>query len=442
MSGVARKNFDLSAALGELERACLARNPRSRARHEAACRALPGGNTRSVLHYAPLPLAMARGEGCYLWDLDGHRYVDFLCEYSAGLYGHSHPLIAAAVERALADGIVLGAPNLYEGPLAEALSARFPSLGRVRFCNSGSEANLMALGAARAITGRSKVLAFREAYHGGFLMLAGGGAPLNVPIPIVLGEYNDAEGTLALIERERADLAAVIVEPMLAAGGCIPAERGFLEALRAATERHGIVLVFDEVVTSRLAPAGLQGELGVVPDMTTLGKYVGGGLPAGAFGGRESIMARFDPGRPDAFFHAGTFNNNVLTMAAGLAGLTQIYTAEAAETLNARGERLRERLNALLGARGAPCLVTGRGSVMNLHFVGEAAAGGVRTPRDLEPRRPDLQRLLHLALLERGHYLAARGLIALSLPMSEKEMDGLCEAVEGVLNEYSSVVGS
>ena len=168
----------------------------------------------------------------------------------------------------------------------------------------------------------------------------------------MLADYNDTEADPGRHRGPGRPLAAVILEPMLGGGGCIPAEPGFLHALRAATDRHGIVLIFDEVMTSRLAPGGLQAEVGVTPDLTTLGKYVGGGMSFGAFGGHAELMARFDPRRPDALPHAGTFNNNVLTMAAGIAALTEVYTPDGAAALNARGEALRERLNALAGQAG------------------------------------------------------------------------------------------
>ena len=410
---------------------------KSRARHEAARSALPGGNTRGVLYYPPFPLAIARGEGAYLWDFDGHRYVDFLCEYTAGLCGHTDPTIRAAVEKALRDGILMGAPNAYEARFAEAVVARFPSIERVRFCNSGTEANLYALGAARAVTGREKILAFDGSYHGGVLSFDHRRSPMNVPFPMVFGTYNDSEGTRALIERHRHELAAVILEPVWA-GGYLPAEPAFVQALREATERHGIVLVFDEVITSRLGPNGAQGLLGVTPDMTALGKWVGGGLTFGAFGGRADIMDRFDPSRADALPHSGTFNNNVLTMAAGLAALTEVFTPEAAVAINQRGDALRERLNAAIRARGRAMQVTGRGSVMGVHFADRP----LREPADVPGDGLRLGHLMHLDMLSRDQYTARWRGIALSLPMGEAEIDGLVVAFEGFLDDYGSLLDS
>jgi glutamate-1-semialdehyde 2,1-aminomutase len=437
MSMQAAANVTLEAALAEAEEHYVAANPKSLAHHTKARATMPGGNTRTVLHYSPFPLAIARGEGARLWDIDGHEYTDFLGEYSAGLYGHSNPTIVAAVSEALAQGIVLCAPNQYETELAQAVCARFPNIELVRFCNSGTEANLMALSTARAVTGREGIMVFDGAYHGGVFVYGHGGSPINAPFPTVVAPFNDAERTLALIEEHGEGLAAVIVEPMMGAGGCLPAEPDFMRALRQATERHGIVLIFDEVMTSRLAPGGAQQTLGIAPDMTTLGKYIGGGLSFGAFGGRADIMARFDPARADAFPHAGTFNNNVLTMNAGLAGLTEVFTPEACEALNASGERLRGRLNDLAERHGLPLQVTGVGSLLGIHFN----PGPVRTPEDCERDDGDAHALFHLDMLARGQYLARRGYMALMLPLTEADHDGLIAAVDEFLTVRAPVLG-
>lgn len=430
-----RVNVDLSSALDEAEARFRDANPKSLARYREAGSSMPGGNTRTVLHYPPFPLAWAKGDGATLTDLDGHAYTDFLGEYTAGLYGHSNPAIQAAIRKALADGIALGGPNRYEAGLASEICRRFPSLELVRFCNSGTEANLFALSAARAVTGKSKILAFDGGYHGGVFYYGLARSAINAPFPMVFARYNDAAGAAAMIAAEAKDLAAVIVEPMQGAGGCIPGEPAFLRALRDACDAHGVVLIFDEVMTSRLAPGGRQQLLGLTPDMTTLGKYLGGGLSFGAFGGARRIMERFDPSRPDAIAHAGTFNNNVLSMAAGLTGITEVLTADALAALNKRGEDLRERLNGLAAARGLPVQATGCGSMINLHFH----RGPITCVQDYQAdaptmqRRSQLVRLLHLDLLAAGHYLAARGFMALSLPITDADCDRLVAAVDEFL---------
>jgi glutamate-1-semialdehyde 2,1-aminomutase len=423
MSG--RTNVDLDAALSEAVELYAARNPRSREQHELACAAMPGGNTRTVLHYAPFPLSMAKGEGARLWDVDGHEYVDFLSEYTAGVYGHSHPAIREAVEEALATGINLGAQNAAEREFAAAVCARFPSIEMVRFTNSGTEANLLALGAARAVTGRDRIMVFEGGYHGGVLGFRGMPSRVNAPFDVVIAPYNDTEGTRALATAHAAELAAIIVEPMFGTSGCIPAERGFLAALRDLADETGALLVFDEVMTSRLAPGGLQEVHGITPDLTTLGKYVGGGMSFGAFGGRAAVMERFDPRRGDVLAHAGTFNNNQLTMRAGIAGL-RVYTPERCRALNAFGDALRGRLNGVARSRGLPMQVTGIGSMMMVHMTG----GPLRNARDAARHEARLGDLLFFDLLERGIWVSRRGMINLSLALGEEDGDALVAAFE------------
>jgi len=419
---------DLATLVADAQRRYVERNPESRRLHEERAKVMPGGNTRSIIHVEPFPLTIVRGEGAKLTDADGHDYVDFLGEYTAGLFGHSHPVVAQAIREALDDGISFGAPNLYEQRLAAAVCERFPSVELVRFCNSGTEANLLAMSLARVATGKPAIMVFEGGYHGGvFFFETAAGSPINAPFPFVVAQYNDAEGTARLIAEHARDLAAVVVEPLQGSGGVIPGERAFLETLREATAANDVVLVFDEVMTSRLSTGGLQQALGITPDLTTFGKYLGGGLAFGAFGGRTELMGRFDPSRADALPHAGTFNNAVLTMAAGAAGLG-IYTQAEVERLNALGDRLRDRLNAFAAADDVEFTATGYGSLVGLHF----ARGPVRRRSDL-PKRPELQALLHLHMLEQGYTYARRGFIALSLPLGEREIDGFAAAVETFL---------
>ena len=419
-------NIDIEAALAEAEELYRARNPKSLAQHRQACGAMPGGNTRSAIHVDPFPLTMARGEGARLWDIDGHEYVDFLSEFTAGIYGHSHPAIRKAIDAALDGGLNFGAHNALEARFAAAICARFPSIELVRFTNSGTEANLMAVSAARAITGRPKILVFAGGYHGGVFYFRGHGSLLNAPFEYLLGRYNDLAAVEALVRPHRAELAAILVEPMQGTTGCIPAERGFLAGLRALADDTDALLIFDEVMTSRLAPGGLQEAHGIFPDLTTLGKYVGGGMSFGAFGGRADVMERFDPRRPDAFQHAGTFNNNVLTMSAGLVGLTELYTPERARALNAFGDRLRERVNEIARRHRLAMQFTGLGSMLAVHM----ADGPIRSQEDAERGNAALRDLFYFDLVARGIWFAKRGMFALSIALDEADGDKLVEAVE------------
>ncbi|MGA2210131.1 MAG: aminotransferase class III-fold pyridoxal phosphate-dependent enzyme [Acidimicrobiales bacterium] len=425
----------LDEALVQARERYAAAHPASLAAHRAAAAAMPGGNTRSVLFHQPFPLTMARGAGCRLWDADENEYVDLLGEYTAGLFGHSNPVIRAAIDEALDGGWNLGGHGALEGRLARLICDRFPGIDLVRFTNSGTESNLMALGTAVAATGRRSVMVFDGAYHGGVLYFAGGGIPINVPHDWVICPYNDAAAATAMIEDHAEHLAAILVEPMLGSGGCIPAEGGFLETLKAGAEASGALLIFDEVMTSRMSGGGEQRRLGITPDLTTLGKYLGGGMSFGAFGGRAGIMERYDPRRVDAWPHAGTFNNNVLSMAAGVAGLSRIFTPEAADELFERGEAVRSRLN--LAAGDLAMQWTGLGSLMTVHFQ----RAGISRASDIQPDG-GLKELFFFDMLAGGFYLARRGMVALSLEIGADEIDGFCEAVEEFVERRQGVLST
>jgi glutamate-1-semialdehyde 2,1-aminomutase len=403
----------------------LTARPKTAALHAEALKVMPGGNTRTVLYTAPMPIRTERAEGAVITDIDGHSYVDFLGEYSAGMYGHSHPRIKRAVANALDTGLNLGAHNNAEVALATLLCERF-DLDLVRFTNSGTEANMMALGAARCFTKRKKIMAMGGGYHGGTLFFSQGPSPINAPFDVVMGHFNDADRTRALIRQHAADLAAIIIEPMLGGGGCLAADRTFLAMLREETKARGIVLIFDEVMTSRLHPKGLSARHEIQPDLKTLGKYIGGGMSFGAFGGRADVMDQFNPARADMLPHAGTFNNNTLTMTVGHAAMSEIFTPEACVTLNERGDRLRNGLNDMFMRYQAPMRATGIGSMMTLHPV----AGEVKAPEDVGRADIRLKRLLFLDLLEQGYYLAERGFSALSLMITDEHCTGFIGAAE------------
>lgn len=426
----------LDAALSEARQNYIDKRPLSLASFEEATQYMPGGNTRTVLFHEPFPFRAARGEGAVLTDVDGHQYVNFLGEYTAGIFGHSHPKIRAAIEAALDGGVNLGAHNEYEPKLARLVCDRFASIERVRFTNSGTEANLMAISTCRVQTGREKVMVFDGGYHGGLLYFGHGGIPINAPFPYVLANYNDIEGTRALLKEHGQDLACVLVEPMMGSGGCIPASSAFIEMLRAETKAAGAILIFDEVMTSRITPGGAQEMFGVTPDMTTLGKYIGGGMSFGAFGGSEEVMGIYDPRRPDAMPHAGTFNNNTLSMRAGCVAMEEIYTPEAAVQLNARGDELRERLNEMARVRGLPVHVTGFGSIMGIH----ANSTKIESPDDTEKDNHDISELLFLDLLDAGYYIARRGFIALTLVLEAPHYEGFTNALETILDERGPLI--
>lgn len=409
----------------------IAQHPRSAEEASRAARFMPGGNTRSSLFHRPFPLRMSRGEGCRLSDVDGHEYVDLLGEFTSGLAGHSPAPVIAAIRAALDDGLNLSAHNVLETRLAERLCERFSSIELIRFTNSGTEANLMALATARAFTGRRMIVVFENAYHGGVLAFGPGGLPVAVPHDYAILPYNNPAAATAFFGQHGDEVAAVLVEPMQGAGGCVPGDPAFLAELAQLARRHAAILIFDEVQTSRLAPGGRQSLLGIRPDMTTLGKYFGGGLAFGAFGGREDLMAQYDPRREGALMHAGTFNNNTLAMAAGLAALDHVITAEALERVNGLGDSLRQALNDLFAGQAAPYRVTGLGSIMNIHPVPGTG-----------PRAGLLRDLIFFDLLERGFFIASRGLIALSLPVSPRETETFLDAVRDILAARGDILSA
>ena len=415
----------LEGAVAEARQRYIEDNPNSRHLAGLASEVMPGGNTRSVLHFDPFPFRVAAVDGPYLVDVDGHSYLDLLGNFSAGLLGHSPVEVRRAVSSALEGGWTSGAMRTAEIDYASLVCQRFPSIDMVRFTNSGTEANLMAIATAKHFTGRESVMAFHDAYHGGVLFFGESGRPLLTPHSWVVTDYNDLDQVRQAFSRRVGEIACVIVEPMLAASGCIPGSPEFLEGLRAVTEAAGSLLIFDEVMTSRLSPAGAQGALGIKPDMTTLGKYIAGGLSVGAFGGRRDVMSVFDPAHGTPLTHGGTFNNNELSVAAGVAVLRDVLTDELIEAVNERGDHLRVELNAVFERTGVEMIATGWGSLLTIH----ATKGPVSSPRDLEIANQELEELLFFELLERGYYLARRGFIALSIDITDEHMNALVDDV-------------
>jgi glutamate-1-semialdehyde 2,1-aminomutase len=429
---VTRVTDALEAALTAATERFVASNPKSARLAREAAEVLPGGNTRSVLHTHPFGVRIAHAEGAVLTTVDGGRVADLLGDYSAGLVGR-RPEVAGAVRGVLDRGWAYGAMSAQEADFAQALVARYPSIDQLRFTNSGSEADLMAVLTARHITGRERVVVFEGAYHGGPMTFLPGSEPLRVPFEFSVLPYNDIAAVEAELAAHGAETACVLVEPMLGAGGCIPAAAEFLAALRRLSAQHGSLLVVDEVMTSRLAVGGAQEVYGVRADLTVLGKYFGGGLSFGAFGGSRQVMAAYDPAQ-GGLTHGGTFNNNAFTMAVGPA-VADLLDAEVLARLNERGERLRHRLNEVLAPAGF--CATGIGSMMAVH----PTAGPVAQWSDVAGVDPRWRRLLFHDLLARGYYIAERGYLALSLDVTDEHVDGFVDAVRDFVTEYSGLSG-
>jgi glutamate-1-semialdehyde 2,1-aminomutase len=426
----------ISEALAGAHRRFRAAHPLSAELFERASAVMPGGSTRSVLDMRPFPFRVASAHGARLVDVDGNEYLDVLGDYTAGLLGHDPGPVAAAVTDRLSHGWSLGATHVDEVRLAELVCDRFDGIEQVRFTNSGTEANLMAVQLARHHTGRDAIVVFDGAYHGGLLYFGSGGEALRAPFDFRVLTYNDVEGIEHLFADFGDRIACVLVEPMMGAAGCIPATPEFLAALRAHCDHHGALLVFDEVMTSRMSHGGAQRRLGVHPDLTTLGKYLAGGMTFGAFGGGSQIMAAFDPARGGTLSHGGTFNNNVVSMAGGVATLSEVLTSDALDALFERGESLRRRLCRAAERSPLPVTVTGWGSMMSIHTVDRV----VRSPVDLHSAHPDLKELLFHEVLHRGVYMAPRGFVALSLAVTDADVDRFVEVFEASLDEIASVI--
>ena len=402
----------------------LARTPGSRALFERATASIPGGSTRTTIFNAPYPPYMARGEGLCTWDVDGNGYRDFLGNYTSLILGHAHPDVVAAVQAQVRCGSAFAAPTEVEVELAEEIRRRLPSVERIRFTNSGTEATMFAIRAARAFTRRPLLAKFAKAYHGTHdTALAGTpGVPDAISGLVVELPWNDAEGVERDLAGREGEVAAIIIEPVQGAGGVRAADPVFLRFLRDYADRIGTVLIFDEIIAFRIGPNGAQGVFGVRPDLTTLGKIVGGGYPLAAFGGRAEIMDQFDARRPGALSHGGTFNGNPVAAAAGLATL-RFLTPERYERLASLGERARERIRTGIAASGIDARVDGVASLFQV-FAGPSLRG----EDALSPTET-----LFLGLLVDGFHLAPRGMGAISTPATEEDIDALADAVVGRL---------
>ena len=430
----------------------------SHAIYNRALASLPGGNTRTTVFMKPYPIYAARGEGCRIWDVDGNEFIDCINNFTSLIHGHAHPSLIEAATRQLSVGSAFGLPTESEIDLAELLVSRLPSVQQVRFANSGTEAVMMALKAARAFTGRPKIAKCEGAYHGSYdyaevsldpspdawgrnapvSVAYAKGTPDNVLADVVTIPFNDTEAAVSLVREHGSELACVMVDPMPNRAGLAPADKAYLNALREITREVGALLVFDEVITFRLGYSGAQGLWGIDPDLTTLGKIVGGGFPVGAIAGRKEVMSVFDPrsGKP-ALPHGGTFSANPVTMRAGLAAM-QLLDEAAFTRLNVIGEAVREGVNEAFRRRGVPGGTVGLGSLLKIHFADRP----IRDYRSayMTEQETKRQAVFNLGLLNRGVLAASYGLMALSTPMTDADVDTIVAAASDALAEVSASV--
>jgi glutamate-1-semialdehyde 2,1-aminomutase len=401
------------------------RTPNSGRRFEELRHYLPGGDSRSTLFYPPYPAVLVQGDGCRVVDLDGNRLLDLTGNHSILVHGYGAPRVLEAIRRQVELGTCFSGPTEAQLRFAQHLVERIGSLERVRFTNSGTEAVMMAVRAARRFTGRRKIAKLEGGYHGTSGCVMGSEHPDLLVLPA-----DDADAAVALLARHGADIAALLVEPVQGAAGMLALNAAYLRALRDATRRLGIVLVFDEVVSLRVAYGGAEEYFGIKPDMSCLGKLIGGGLPLGAFGGREEIMALFDPSHgPPVIPHPGSYNANPVSLAAGLATL-ELLSRDTVTRLNATGDRLRAGLSGVFAEAGIPVSVTGLGSLFGMHLT----EGPVRTIRDAARADAALRHSIFLGLYVEGILLDPRGVGTLSTAIGEPEIEEFLAALRAVLS--------
>ncbi|WP_447751147.1 aspartate aminotransferase family protein [Sphingopyxis fribergensis] len=433
----------------------------SAALYKRATAVMPGGNSRHTIFFPPHPLYAARADGARVWDVDGVERIDCINNYSSLIHGHNHPAIVAAIREQAGLVSSIAMPTEREIELAEIVCGRLPGVERIRFANSGTEGVMFAIKAARAFTGRAKIAKVEGAYHG-----SDGTAGISVnPSPAHWGDpdapasvapagtgpgtaadtviipMNRVEAARKILRAHANDLAGVIVDPMVKNLGYTAATPEFLTMLREETSAVGALLIFDEVYSLRLGFHGAQGAVGITPDLTAMGKIIGGGLPIGAVGGKAEIMDQlFDPRGSASLSHGGTFNANPLTMAAGVAAMTHFDEA-AFDRLTVLGDRLRAGLREALRIAGAPGMVGGATSMVSLfHLEAE-----ITTYRDIAAAmaaNPDAMRrtdLFFRRMLDCGYVIAPHGFFVLSTAMTEGDIDRLIEAALATLRALEGV---
>jgi len=417
---------------------------RSAKLYERALKVMPGGNSRTTVYFSPYPIYAERAAGSRVWDVDGVERIDLINNYSSLIHGHNHPKIVEAIVAQAQKLLSISLPTEAEVELAEIITSRMPAVEQVRFCNSGTEGVMLAIKAARAFTGRAKIAKVEGAYHGSGdtaavsvnpspdkwgdpdapASVAGAGSGPGAAADTVVIPMNDVENTRRILRKHAPDLAGVIIDPLVSSLGYVQVSPEFVDMLRAETKACGAMLIFDEVYSMRLGFNGAQGALGVKPDLTAMGKIIGGGLPVGAVGGRADIMSLFDPRAHAKVSHGGTFNANPMTMAAGAAAM-KLFDKAAFDRLSMLGDRLRAGLREAVKIARVPGTVGGNTSMTSLFHVDTNA----QTYRDLvASRRSNAQAGVRADkffryMLNHGVLMGAPGLFVLSTAVTEDEID-------------------
>ncbi len=423
--------------------------PKSRALWEEACRYLPDGDSRHSIFWKPYPIFTESARGAVVTDADGVERLDFINTMTTMILGHGPATVLEAARDQMDCGLAYNSPNRHQVELASLLCERVPSFDQVRFTNSGTEATLNAIRAARAYTGRSKIAKVEGGYHGTHdaVMVSlridpATGGEYDNPSPVassaglvegtldqaVIIPYNDVPVAREILGRHREELAAVIVEPVMGSVGMLPADGAYLQMLRDFADASGAILIFDEVISFRVLPGGAQQHYGVTPDLTALGKIIGGGFPVGAFGGRSDIMRLYSPLSGPVINHGGTFNANPVTMAAGVATLTEL-SPTVYRRLAELTDMLRQGVQQVCAELEQPVLVTGLGSLFGIHFTDQP----LRNYRDIAACDKALSERVFMGMLNEGFLLAPNLVGAMSTALGEVEVDAFVRGFRRVL---------
>lgn len=414
-----------------IEEIYVARTPVSAAIGPRAERVMPAGETRAAGYHRPYPLTLTHGDASRLWDVDGNEYIDLSYNFTSLVHGHNYSPIVDAAVAAIRGGTAWPARNPHQVELAELLAERVPSVEMVRFCNSGTEAAMLAMQVARVATGRKSVLMARYGYHGshevfehGFMADTMGEWPHTLT-----AEYGNAASFETTLAERGPEIAAVFLEGVMGSAGIVPAPGEFFNRVIAATHAAGAVFVLDEVITFRMSTGGTQKLLGITPDLTMFGKIIGGGFPVGAIGGRRDLMANLDP-RAGKLFHSGTFNGNPVTTAAGVVSVREL-TAERIAIMHGQAEELEASLRKSAAKRGLPFSVRRAGSLLNVYFTAE--------PPKANLTRPDgkAAALFHLAGMNHGLYFASRGMLVLSTVLTESDLHETADRMDAALGDVA-----
>ena len=424
--------------------------PNSLKLHKEACKYLPGGDTRTATFFLPFPNFIKSGKGAYMYDEDGFKLLDFQNNYTSLIHGHAHAETVEAVKEQISKGSAYTAPFEKQIELSKLLTERFPSVDMIRYTNSGTEANMHALRIARAYTGKAKIIKTEGGYHGTTdvfeasvdpnIKKAGTldqikvipesrGVSENALKDVLVVPFNDIERTRKMVEVHHAEVACIIIEPIMGSAGQITPDIEYLRFLREIATEYNIVLIFDEVVTGRLSLGGAQKHYGVTPDITTMGKIIGGGTPVGAFGGKREIMQMYDP-REKKMYHSGTFNGNAVTMAAGLATM-KAYDQSAVDYVNALGTEFKEGVLKIYDRLGLNMQISGEGSIYNILFTDKT----VKNYRDVASAHEELNKVLYMSLLTKGVFDAERGMFCMSTAMTHDDIAFGLEALETAMHE-------